>query len=115
MPRFHLQTGQAAVEFVVLLPLAAVLLAVGWQVVLAGHAVWAAQVAARAAARAEAVGADPRAAALDHLPARLERDLKVLAGDDGRVHVRLRVPVILSALPLLTAGASAHFEPQAVR
>ena len=69
--------GQAAVELVALLPLAALLLAGAWQLVLAGHAAWAADAAARVAARAAAVGGDARAAATRSLPASLRRGVVV--------------------------------------
>src|SRR3954466_15898440 len=115
MPPSRHQRGQAAVELVAVLPFLAAVLAVGWQLVLAGHAAWAAQVAARAAARAAAVGADPRAAARRHLPPRLERGLKVRARAGGRVDVDVRIPVVLPPVRLGSAGASAQFEPQAAR
>src|SRR5690349_2136993 len=60
--------GQASVELVVLLPVILVVLAVGYQAVLAGQAIWEVRVAARAAARANALGADAAAAARAHLP-----------------------------------------------
>jgi hypothetical protein len=106
------QHGQATVELVALLPLVAVVLAAVWQAVLAGHALWAATTAARAAARAHAVGADPRTAAESHLPASLERGLRVTAGSNGDIEVRVRIPS-LPGLP--TPGdvrADARFEPQ---
>src|SRR5918999_264397 len=52
--------GQAAAELVALLPLAALLLAGAWQLVVAGHAAWAAGAAARAAGRAPPPHAPPR-------------------------------------------------------
>ena len=54
------------------------------QALLAGQAVWEARVAARAAARAHAFGADAAAAARSHLRPRLERGLRVRAGDRRR-------------------------------
>jgi hypothetical protein len=107
------ELGQASAEFVALLPLCLLLLAGAWQFVLAGDALWNARVAARAAARAQAVGADPRAAARAHLPARLEHALGVRAGDDGDVRVSLHVPSVLGALDLGRVSATAHFERQA--
>lgn len=104
--------GQAAVELVVLLPLAVLLLAVAWQVVLAGYAVWSARVAVRAAARAHAVGADPAGAARAHLPHALERGLRVAAGDGGDVRLSLRVPAVVPAVSPGRVSASGHFEPQ---
>src|SRR4051812_50177684 len=79
----HDSRGQASAEFVALLPLLALLLAGAWQFVLAGDALWHARVAARAAARAQAVGADPRTAARAHPPAPLERAPRGPAGTRG--------------------------------
>ena len=67
------ESGQATVELVALLALVAALAGVLWQAAVAGQAVWLAGSAARAAARASAVGADARAAARRVLPAHLER------------------------------------------
>ncbi len=106
------EPGQASVEFVALLPLLALVLAAAWQFVLAGDAVWHARVAARAAARAQAVGADPRAAARAHLPPRLERALRVRTGDAGDTRVSIRIPAVLGALDLGRVSATAHFEAQ---
>ena len=86
------QAGQAAVELVAVLPVLAALLFGVWQAALWGHASWSAAAAARAAARAHALGLDPRAAARAHLPPRLERGLRVRSSDDGEVAVSVRVP-----------------------
>jgi hypothetical protein len=85
------QAGQAAVELVALLPLALMLLAGAWQLVVAGHARWAAGGAAQAAARAAAIGADPRQAARAVLTAGLEHGLRVRTSGAGTVEVTLRV------------------------
>ena len=108
----HDERGQASAEFVALLPLVMLLLAGAWQFVLAGDALWHARVAARAAARAQAVGADPRTAARAHLPARLEHALRVRAGTGGHVRVSLHVPTVLGVLDLGRVSATAHFEAQ---
>ena len=100
------EDGQATAELAALLPCLAAVLAVAWQIVLAGHAAAAAAVAARAAARAEAVGADPGAAARAHLPARLERGLVVRRGGRGEVTVSVRVPAV--AVPLGRVKATAR-------
>ena len=104
--------GQATVELAALLPCLAAVLAVAWQLVLAGHATWAASAAARAAARAAAVGADPEAAARAHLPARLERGLGVHRQADGTVEIALRIPAVVPALRLGPVHAEARFAPQ---
>jgi hypothetical protein len=112
MTSWRRSDGQAAVELVALLPLAALLLAGAWQLVVAGHASWSAGAAARAAARASAVGADARAAARAELSGALERGLRVRDRGSGTIEVTLRIPPVLG-LPLLGhTTATAHFRPQ---
>jgi hypothetical protein len=111
-PRAGSERGQAAVELVAILPVIVAIVALAWQAVIAGQAVWEARVAARAAARAHAVGADAAAAARAHLPQRLENDLRVHTTDDGDVRVTVRVPTILPAIRLGRISASSHFRPQ---
>jgi len=106
------EAGQATVELVALLPLLVVVLAGAWQAVLAGQAAWAAGAAARAAARAHAVGTDPMRAARTHLPGPLERGLRVTAGSDGDVEVRVRIPSLPGLPSPGHANAGARFEPQ---
>ncbi len=106
------QSGQASVELVALLPLLALIVVVLWQLALAGQAAWLAGAAARAAARAHAVGGDERLAARGVLPGRLEGGLRVRAGDDGSVTLRLRVPAVVGGR-LATISSRARFEPQA--
>jgi pilus assembly protein CpaE len=55
------ERGQASVELLGALPAALLVAAIGWQLLLAGQASWLAGNAARVAARAAAVGEDPRA------------------------------------------------------
>jgi hypothetical protein len=105
-------TGQASVELVALLPLMAALLALAWQAVLAGHAAWSATGAARAAARAAALGGDPVVAARAHLPATLERGLRISRGAAGAIELSLRVPTIIPAIPLGRVGATGRFRLQ---
>ena len=89
------QSGQAAVELVAVLPVVVALLAGLWQVALVGPGGVAAAGAARAAARADALGLDPRAAARARLPARLERGLRVReVARGGEVTVSVRVPSV---------------------
>ena len=68
-----------------------------WQIVLAGHTAWLASNAARVAARAAVVGRDPGAAARGALPAHLRRGLIVKTRGDGRVDVRVRVPIVVNS------------------
>jgi hypothetical protein len=108
------EQGQASVELVALLPLLAVLAAVLWQGVVAGQAVWLAGSAARAAARASAVGSDARAAARRVLPERLERGLVVRRMPSGRgVGVAIGVPAIVGSGRLTTVSAHARLQDQA--
>ncbi len=104
--------GQATVELVVLLPVIAVVLLGAWQVAVAGHAVWSASAAARAAARAEAVGGDADRAARRLLPARVRRAARVRVGEDGEVRVDVPIPAIGAGGSLVTTTARARFEPQ---
>src|SRR5918999_3251738 len=98
--RARAENGQAAVELVAILPFLVALLAAVWQLALAGHAAWAASTAARAAARADAIGADARRAAIDHLPRSLEPGLRVRTMTAGDVRVEVRIPN-LPGLPSL--------------
>ena len=104
--------GQAAAELVAILPLAALLLAGAWQLVLAGHATWAAGAAARAAARAAAVGDDPRVAARGELSGALRRGVVVHDRGGGSVEVTVRIPPVLGLPTPGHASARAHFRPQ---
>ena len=90
-------SGQASVELVAVLPFVLLVGAICWQLALAGHATWMSAHAARAGARADAVGADVRAAARSALPASLERGLKVERLDKGGVRVEVRIPLLLGA------------------
>lgn len=107
------ERGQATVELVGVLPLVVVLGFAVWQAAVAGQALWMAGAAARAAARAEALGADPAAAARAVLPSRLEDGLRVLASDDGAVRVTLRIPAVVGGGSVDTTTAGARFVPQA--
>jgi len=89
-----------------LLPLLGLLAAVCLQAALAGQAWWLTRAAAQHAARAAAIGADPRVAALSRLPESTRSRARVIASADG-VLVRVRVPSVLGAdLGTLSAKAS---------
>jgi Flp pilus assembly protein TadG len=105
--------GQATVELVVLLPCLVAVLAALWQLALVGYASWAVHAAARAAARAHAVGADPASAARAHLAASLEPGLHVSAPPGAAtVRVAIRIPRLPGLASLGHVHATAHFEPQ---
>ena len=106
------QRGQATVELVALLPLVVLLGALLWQAVVAGQAMWLSGAAARAAARAAAVGGDAEAAARGALPRRLEEGLRVRAAGDGGVRVAVRIPSVLTSGSLTTVESRAAFPSQ---
>lgn len=90
------ERGQASVELIATLPAVLLTGLVVWQLALTGHAAWLGANAARVAARAAAVGNDPRAAARSALPRGLERGLRVRRAADGEaIRVELRVPLLL--------------------
>jgi hypothetical protein len=102
------ERGQASVEFLAVLPAALLLVLAGWQLALAGQAVWLSGNAARAGARAQAVGRDPRSAARSALPSYLRPGVAVRA-DGARVSVRVAVPLLLKAwrTPLRVSASAA--------
>jgi hypothetical protein len=104
----HRERGQATVELVAALPLVLAVGAIAWQLVLAGQAVWLTADAARAGARADAVGADPGRAARSVLPRSLERGLRVEPRSGGGVRVYARVPLLLRrwSSPIRVAASS---------
>jgi pilus assembly protein CpaE len=89
------ERGQASVELLGTLPAVLLIAALAWQVALAGHSAWLCAQAARAAARADLVGADAKSAARSALPESLRRGMEVekVAGD--AVRVRLHVPILV--------------------
>lgn len=106
------QRGQASVELVAAVPVALLAGLAAWQLALLGHAAWLTAHAARAAARADAVGRSPEPAARSVLPHSLEGGL--LVNRSGRhVRVRVRVPLPLrgrSGVPI-TARSSLGGRP----
>jgi pilus assembly protein CpaE len=103
----HSENGQATVELAALLPWVAAVLLVAWQLVVAGDAHSSAAVAARAAARAAAIGDDPATAARARLPQHLRHGLRVRSRADGSVSVSVRVPALAAPLDLGRVRAEA--------
>lgn len=104
-------SGQATVEFAVLLGILVLVAAAAWQLVLAANTRASASAAARAAARARAIGADLESAARAALPASL--DGRVTVEETGRgVAVSLTVPAIVPGLELGALTAHATFASQ---
>ena len=91
------QSGQAVVEFVGALPFVLLAGLLAWQLALIGNTGWLCANAARVAARAEAVGRDPKAAARSALPHGMERGLEVERRHAGGVRVHVRVPLLVHA------------------
>ncbi len=104
-------SGQASIELVALIPVIVALCFALWQGMLAGQAAWLAGSAARAAARAEAVGGDVAAAARSRLPSALRHGLRVTRHDGG-VSVRVVIPLVVTHRSLGTVSASARMEAQ---
>jgi hypothetical protein len=102
------EQGQASIELVAAVPVVLLVAAVVWQLALVGEAAWLAANAARAGARADAVGEDPAAAVRSALPAALEGGLQVDRLQPGGVRVSLRVPLLLQPWegPVRVAAAS---------
>jgi hypothetical protein len=90
------ELGQASVELLAVVPAVLLVAALVWQLAVAGQAAWLCANAARAGARAEAVGRDPTDAVRSALPQSLERGLQVDA-HDGAVKVRLHIPLLVRA------------------
>ena len=107
------ERGQASIEFLGVLPAALLLALAGWQLALVGQAVWLSGNAARVGARAQAVGRDPESAARSALPSYLRRGLAVRGDHDGRVSVRVSVPLLVRRWRTpLRVGATAALEPR---
>lgn len=77
-------------ELVAVVPALVLACVIAWEVVLAGHTAWLAASAARAGARAVAVGRDGRAAARS---VSSSSSVSLLGG--GRVRVSVPVPVVV--------------------
>src|SRR3954451_1514061 len=105
-------SGQASVELVALLPVLAARSLLAWQAVVAGQAIWLSGAAARAAARASALGADPTAAARASLPGSLAGAARASSSTPGSAAVSLSIPSVVGHARLATIHARARFAPQ---
>ncbi len=116
-PRWGGDSGQAAVEFVALLPVLALCALAFAQAAVAGWTAWSAAGAARVSARAEALGENPTAAARRVLPAMLGRGARVTVGrpgarDEHRTTVRLRIPGLLPGVRMGSVAVGAEVPSQ---
>jgi hypothetical protein len=100
----HREAGTASVELIATVPFLLLAVLVAAQIAVAGQALWAASVAARAGARAALVGGDAEAAARRALPPAMRGGSNVV--DSDGVSVRVRVPRLFPALPHLSVKAS---------
>jgi hypothetical protein len=99
----HREEGTASVELIAVVPFLLLAVLVAAQLALAGGALWSAEIAARAGARAALVGGDARGAARRALPSSLREGSEVEG--TGPVSVRVRVPRLVPGLPELTLTA----------
>lgn len=102
------ERGSASVELIGTLPFLGLALLVAAQIALAGGALWAAAISARAGARSVGVGGEARPAAKRALPPPL-RDGATVSDRDG-VEVRVRVPELLPGMPRLAVAARSSLE-----
>jgi hypothetical protein len=110
MRRLAYDSGQAAAELVVVVPLLLVLLAAIAQLTIAGYALWTAGDAARAGARAAEVGGDAEDAARSALPGWLEPGAEI-SDSDGPVEVRVDAPAVLPGVPAIPVTARTDLDP----
>ena len=89
--------GSVSLELIGALPVLLLCVLVAAQIVIAGASLWSAGIAARAGARAVLTGEEPRGAAERALPGVLRSGLKVTAGENVRVGVK--VPALLPGFP----------------
>lgn len=87
--------GQAAVEFVSVVPFVLLAGLVAWQLALVGHVAWSAAGAARSGARAAVVGRDAGSAARSALPRSLRRSTQVTSLAAGGVRVSVPIPLVV--------------------
>jgi hypothetical protein len=94
---------------IAVIPFLLLAILVAAQIALAGQALWAASVAARAGARAALVGEDASAAARRALPSSMREGSKVEDFED--VSVRVAVPRLLPLMPKVMVGAKTELGP----
>jgi len=99
------ESGQAAVAFVAVVPVLVIVALALLQAALAGHAVLTAAGAARAAARADYVGADPERAARRALPPSFR------AAPTSTVAVEVTAPRALPLGPRIPVSAASLLGP----
>jgi hypothetical protein len=104
------ESGQSSAELVAVVPILIVVTLALAQLAVAGYALWTAGTAARAAARAEEVGGDPRAAARSAVPTWLEHRMRV--DTDDPIEIRLAAPALLPGAPAIPVSAKTTLGPE---
>jgi hypothetical protein len=104
------EDGQASVELVALLPLLVGLALAAWQLLLAGQASAMAGTAARAGARAAAVGASPLDAARAALPQGWARRVELERSPAGALTIRVAVPSVVGGVMPVRVSATVAVE-----
>ena len=89
------ERGQAAVEFVSVVPFVLLAGLVAWQLALVGHVAWSTAGAARSGARAAVVGRDATSAARSALPRSLRSSTRVARLVGGGVRVSVPIPLVV--------------------
>ncbi len=102
--------GQATIAFVAVVPALVLIAGALLQLALAGHASLAAAAAARAAARADYVGANVERAARRALPPGLRDRVDVTLGDEA-IAVEIEAPRALPVGPPIPVSASTRLGP----
>ena len=105
------ERGQAAAEFVAILPALLLATLVAVQLGVAGWTAWSASEAAKAGARAQLVGDDAGRVAREALPSLLRGSAEVDAG--AQVDVTVDAPSLVPGLPNLSISGSAGLAPGA--
>ena len=103
------ERGQASVELIGAIPALLVALLIAAQLVVAGHALWSAGLAARAGARASVVGRDAARVARRALPGVFREGARI--GEDDGLSVRVDVPRLLPGMPELRVGSRTSLGP----
>lgn len=93
------EEGTASIELIAAIPVVMLTLLVAAQITVAGYALWAAGIAARAGARSVLTGKSARSAAESSLPPGLHGGLAVEDRSGGEVRVGVRIPRLLPVLP----------------
>jgi pilus assembly protein CpaE len=97
------ERGQASVELIAVIPAVAALLVLALQIAVVGWALWSAEGAARAGARAAVVGGDVDRAARSGLPDSLRGGARISVKNG--VRVELTAPAVAPGLPAVHVAA----------